>query len=127
MALGPLARVMAQFVVVAGGAVGRAVLNAYKEAAARGAANSTSSSSALSQAISRRMSIEEAGKILDIETKSATVEKVIHKADHLQKVNQPLAPDFSGSPYIQRKVDNAKTILLEHLHKPTNPPPSAQA
>jgi len=61
---GPFARILAQFVIVAGGAVARSVANAYKEAAARGAVNPAAAS--MKQAISRRMNPDEAAKIMDV-------------------------------------------------------------
>ena len=110
MAIGPFARVLTQVVLTVGGAVGRAVSAAYKEAAAKGAANP----SALSHAISRRMSVEEAAKILEVDIKSMSAEKVSERATHLVKINTP-TDDFLGSPYLQRKVENAKTVLLESM------------
>jgi hypothetical protein len=113
MALGPFARVFAQFVVVAGGAVGRAMMNAYKEAAQRGAQQGAST---LSQVISRRMSVDEATKILEVDVKSVTQEKVVERAGHLWNTNNPTA-EFPGSPYIQKRVQNAQTVLIDHLQK----------
>ena len=114
MALGPFARVFAQFVVVAGGAVGRAVLGAYKEAAQRGAQHG---SATLSQVISRKMSVEEACKILELaDIKSASAEKIAERAGHLWKQNTPVG-EFPGSPYIQKRVQNAETVLMQHLQK----------
>ena len=113
MALGPFARVFAQFVVVAGGAVGRAVMSAYKEAAQRGAQQGGST---LSQVISRRMSVEEATKILEVDVKSLSAEKVAERAGHLWKQNTATG-EFPGSPYIQKRVQNAQTVLVEYLQK----------
>lgn len=113
MALGPFARVFAQFVVVAGGAVARAVQNAYSEAAQRGAQQGGKS---LSQVLSRRMTTDEASKILDVDLKTACPEKVAERAGHLWKQNNP-GPDYGGSPYIQKRVQNAETVLVEFLQK----------
>ena len=110
MALGPFARVITQVVLTAGGVVGRAVGNARKEAAARGAANPTG----LSHAISRRMSPEEASKILEVDIKTLTMERLMERSTHMKKINQPV-DDFLGSPYIQRRVENAQTVLSETL------------
>jgi len=110
MAIGPFARVLTQVVLTVGGAVGRAVSAAYKEAAAKGAANPT----AFSNALSRRMSTEEAAKILELDLKSMNAEKVSERASYLVKINNP-TDDFLGSPYLQRKVENAKTVLLESM------------
>lgn len=103
---GPFARILAQFVIVAGGAVARSVVNAYKEAATRGAANPAAAS--VKQAISRRMSPDEAAKIMDVELKECTREKLIQRFETLYKANE-------SSPYVQRKVSNARTVLLEKL------------
>lgn len=103
---GPFARILAQFVIVAGGAVARSVVNAYKEAASRGASNPAAAS--VKQAISRRMSPDEAAKIIDIELKQCTREKLIERFETLYKANE-------ASPYVQRKVSNARTVLMEKL------------
>ena len=115
MALGPFARVLTQVVITAGGAIGRAVANAWKEAAARGAANPT----ALSAALSRRMTAKEAAQILELDVNTATSEKVKERAAQIVKANQPV-DDFLGSPYIQRRVENAEAVLKESL--PQGPP-----
>jgi import inner membrane translocase subunit TIM16 len=103
---GPFARILAQFVIVAGGAVARSVVNAYKEAASRGASNPAAAS--VKQAISRRMSPDEAAKIIDIELQQCTREKLIERFETLYKAND-------ASPYVQRKVSNARTVLMEKL------------
>lgn len=107
MALGPFARVLTQVVLTAGGAIGRAVANAYKEAAVRGAANP----SALSHAISPRMSKDEAIKILEIRGE-VTKQQIEERSTHMIQINQP-SGEFLGSPFIQRKVENARTVLSE--------------
>ena len=109
---GPFARILAQVVIVAGGAVVRSVVNAYKEAASRGAGNPAAAS--VKNAIARRMNPEQAAKILDIELQQASREKVAQRFEALHKANEPLA-EFPGSPYIQRKVANANTVLNDYL------------
>ena len=109
---GPFARILAQFAIVAGGAIFRSVTTAYKEAAARGASNPAAAS--MKQAIGRRMNPEEAAKILDVEIASATKEKVAQRFEALFKANEA-KPDFPGSPYIQRRVVNANTVLSDYL------------
>ena len=111
---GPFARILAQFVIVAGGAVARSVITAYKEAAARGASNPAAAG--VKQALSRRMSPDEAAKILDVELSSATREKLAQRFEALYKANATGA-DHPGSPYIQRKVANANTVLGDYLSK----------
>ena len=112
MAVGPFARIFAKLLITTGGAVGRAVMNAYSEAAARGAANPT----ALTHAISRRMTVDEAAKILEVDIKAAA-DKIAAKADHLAKANSPNPPEYLGSPYLLRKVENARTVLNEATTK----------
>ena len=113
MAIGPFARILAQFAVVAGGAIARSVAAAYKEAAARGASNPASAS--VKQAINRRMHPEEAAKILDVEMNSQiTQERILQRFETLYNANAP-RDDFPGSPYIQRKVANANSVLSDHL------------
>ncbi len=115
MAVGPLARILAQFAIVAGGAVARSVANAYKEAAARGAANPASSS--VKQALSRRMSADEAAKILELDISKCEREKVLSRFKALHEANTPKGSEFPGSPYVQRRVSNAYTVLSEYLQK----------
>ncbi|XP_022589443.2 uncharacterized protein LOC34623081 [Cyclospora cayetanensis] len=63
MAIGPLGRIVAQFIFVAGSALGRAVVQAYKDAAKQGiAAGGAARSQPLS--LRPRMSNDEARKIL---------------------------------------------------------------
>lgn len=110
---GPFARILAQFAIVAGGAIFRSVATAYKEAASRGASNPAAAS--VKQAIGRRMHPEEAAKILDVEL-NASREKILQRFEALVKANET-TPDFPGSPYIQRRVLNANTVLNEYLTK----------
>jgi hypothetical protein len=110
--MGPFARVFAQLVVAAGGAVGRAMMNAYREAAQRGAQHGAAP---LQQILSRKMTVEEACKILEVDM-NCNAEKVTERARHLWSQNSP-KDDFLGSPYIQKRVENAKTVLIEHLNK----------
>ena len=112
MAVGPFARFLAQFAVVAGGAIFRSVATAYKEAAARGASNPAAAS--MKQAIARRMHADEAAKILDVDLAQASSEKVAQRFEALYKANQP-SNEFPGSLYIQRRVVNANTVLREYL------------
>ena len=111
---GPFARILAQFVIVAGGAVMRSVVTAYKEAAARGATNPAAAG--VKQALSRRMTPDDAAKILDLELPSATREKLAQRFESLYKANASSA-EFPGSPYIQRKVANANTVLNDYLNR----------
>jgi len=103
MALGPLARVLAQFAVVAGGAIGRAVLEAYKEAAAgRGGG---AAGAAARKFARRRMTIDEARNILEVEA-NAEPAKLDERHDLLHKLNE-------GSPYLQARISAARKIIAE--------------
>eukprot|EP01066_Platyproteum_vivax_P006648 Platyproteum_vivax@DN2399_c0_g1_i1.p1 len=106
---GPFARLFAQVGLVVGAAVGRAFIQAYKEAAAKGAANPTLS-------IRRKMTLEEACKILTVDTHGATSKAIEERATLLYELNAK-SEDFVGSPYLQTKIVNAKTVLEEHLLK----------
>lgn len=89
MALGPFARIVAQFVMVAGGAVTRAVRSAYKEAAKesnKGAALMTRN----------RMRPEEARKILEVPA-GTVEEEVVQKTTKMMALNEVDAKGI-GSP-----------------------------
>eukprot|EP00930_Biecheleria_cincta_P080489 TRINITY_DN68779_c0_g1_i1.p1 TRINITY_DN68779_c0_g1~~TRINITY_DN68779_c0_g1_i1.p1 ORF type:complete len:137 (+),score=34.76 TRINITY_DN68779_c0_g1_i1:28-411(+) len=110
MALGPFARVIAQVAMVAGGAVGRAVMEAYKEAAAgRGAA-----AAAAQKMARRRMSLDEARKVLDAEGSSVTAATIEERYKILHALNAP-SEDSPGSPYLQARISAARSVLLKNL------------
>ncbi|KAL8271313.1 hypothetical protein Esti_004752 [Eimeria stiedai] len=119
MALGPLGRIVAQVVVVAGSAVGRAMVRAYKDAAQRGVA-SGGASPAQPLSLRPRMTPDEARKILGFEAgagdKIPSREEIISRFDRLYQINAP-AGNFAGSPYLQKKVIIARTILLDERAK----------
>ncbi|CAK0878621.1 unnamed protein product, partial [Prorocentrum cordatum] len=112
MALGPFVRVIAQVAMVAGGAVGKAVLEAYREAAAgRGAA----AQAAAKMASRRRMRPDEARKVLDLESAGALTEaQVQERFDVLHKLNTP-TEEFAGSPYLQSRIQAAHSVLLDEV------------
>lgn len=159
MAIGPLGRILAQVVMVAGSALGRAVVRvssgfrrnsgilrvrcwgaaeevatswvchgflvhlvavlvyvissqAYKDAARSGA---TAGAAARSQPLSLRprMSPDEARKILGFDSgKQPTKEEILARYDRLFQINAP-SGNFAGSPYLQKRVAVARTIMLE--------------
>ncbi|CAJ1344912.1 unnamed protein product [Effrenium voratum] len=114
MAFGPFVRIMAQITMVAGGAIGRAVLEAYKEAAAgRGPA-----AAAAKQMSRRRMSLDEAKKVLDAEG-SFSAAQVEDKFQTLHKLNAP-SEESPGSPYLQARIYAAHKVLSEHLGSQTS-------
>ncbi|CAK9025676.1 unnamed protein product [Durusdinium trenchii] len=115
MAFGPFVRIMAQITMVAGGAIGRAVVEAYKEAAAgRGAA----AAAAQKVAARRRMSLDEARKVLDAEG-GVTPAQVEERFQTLHKLNAP-SEESPGSPYLQARIAAAHKVLLEQLGESTS-------
>ncbi|EPR63399.1 putative mitochondria-associated granulocyte macrophage CSF signaling molecule [Toxoplasma gondii TgCatPRC2] len=121
MAIGPLGRILAQFVVVAGSAVGRAVVQAYRDAAKRGAFNATGAAGRQSLTLRSRMSADEARRILGLDSSGSSSAPLCRQdieARHkrLYEINAP-SGTFAGSPYLQKKVNIAKVILLEKLEE----------
>ncbi|CAE8643939.1 unnamed protein product [Polarella glacialis] len=115
MAFGPFVRILAQVTMVAGGAIGRAAMEAYKEAAAgRGAA-----AAAAQKLARRRMSLDEARKVMESENVAVLTEKHIQeKFEVLHKLNQP-SEDFIGSPYLQARISAARAVLIQQLNAKT--------
>eukprot|EP00927_Polykrikos_kofoidii_P013615 TRINITY_DN15918_c0_g1_i1.p1 TRINITY_DN15918_c0_g1~~TRINITY_DN15918_c0_g1_i1.p1 ORF type:complete len:123 (-),score=27.92 TRINITY_DN15918_c0_g1_i1:195-563(-) len=108
MALGPFARILAQVAIVAGGAIGRAALSAYKEAAAgRGGAG------AAARAVRRQMSSDEARKVLNFEA-DACEKTIQERFELLHKLNEQ-TEHSPGSPYLQARIVAARTVLLKEL------------
>lgn len=101
-------RLLVQLVLVCGSAVARAVVQAYKDTALRGGA-----ASRVPHVLRRRMSVDEAGKILEVDVNSATEAEIQSRFQRLYEINAP-TESFLGSPYIRKKVENAKVILGEH-------------
>lgn len=120
MAIGPLGRILAQVVVVAGSAFGRAVVRAYKDAAQRGAAAGGSASSPQRLSLRPRMSSDEARKILGFQvgpgSKTPTKEEILARYDRLYHINAP-SENFGGSPYLQKRVAVARAIMLEECER----------
>ncbi|PHJ19169.1 mitochondria-associated granulocyte macrophage csf signaling [Cystoisospora suis] len=134
MAIGPLGRIIAQFVVVAGSSIGRAVIQkryravpdyssvqAYRDAAKRGTLNASGGPGQRQPLSLRpRMSTDEARRILGLEgsaSPSATPlcrEEIEARHKRLYEINAP-SVRFAGSPYLQKKVNVAKIVLLESL------------
>ncbi|CEL96971.1 unnamed protein product [Vitrella brassicaformis CCMP3155] len=109
MVLGPFARIIAQVGFIAGGALFRAFIQAYREAAMRGAANP-----AFQQTFSRKMSLDEASKILEIDFRRTGIEEIVQRFHRLHEINAK-KDNFPGSPYLQRKVEIAKEVLEDHI------------
>eukprot|EP00916_Digyalum_oweni_P011113 GHVL01018470.1.p1 GENE.GHVL01018470.1~~GHVL01018470.1.p1 ORF type:complete len:129 (+),score=20.28 GHVL01018470.1:22-387(+) len=104
---GPLGRLVAQVGLVVVTAFGRAAFQAYKEAASRGSAHA-------SRQLGSKMHLEEARKILGIDSKDISTTIVQQRFDKMHSINMT-RDDYPGSPYLQSKIINAKTILEEHL------------
>ncbi|KAF8822040.1 putative mitochondria-associated granulocyte macrophage CSF signaling molecule [Cardiosporidium cionae] len=104
------AEILARIALVAGNAVFRAALQAYKDAASQGKLQQ-----AFKPTLRRKMSLEEAQKILGLDTQSrpASQAETINRFNRLHEINVP-SEKFIGSPYIQKKALIAKTILQEH-------------
>lgn len=120
-AAGPFARIIAQVVLVAGSAIGRAAVQAYREAAKNG----QQAGGVAAMVAKRRMSIDEAQKVLDLQS-SATAEEIEAKYEVLHTLNAP-TDDFAGSPYLQKKFSNAKTVLLDARNGESGGPSEEQA
>lgn len=118
MAVGPFARLIVQLGIVIGGAVTRAVIQAYKDAAQRGL-----HSGHIPKTLRRRMSIEEASRILEIDVTKTTSEELQTRFARLHEINTP-SENFSGSPYLQKKVENARIVIEEDIFK-LKPRPSS--
>ncbi|OEH76650.1 mitochondria-associated granulocyte macrophage csf signaling [Cyclospora cayetanensis] len=119
MAIGPLGRIVAQFIFVAGSALGRAVVQAYKDAAKQGiAAGGAARSQPLS--LRPRMSNDEARKILGFPcgngSKTPSREEILARFDRLFQINAP-SGNFAGSPYLQKRVAVARSIMLEECNQ----------
>eukprot|EP00439_Symbiodinium_sp_Y106_P059038 s2768_g8.t1 len=109
MAFGPFVRILARIGMVAGGAIGRAVLEAYKEAAAgRGAA-----AAAAQKIARRRMSLDEAKKVLDADGVTSR-SKIEERFQTLHSLNAP-SEECPGSPYLQDRIAAAHKVVLENL------------
>ncbi|CAD7928217.1 unnamed protein product [Amoebophrya sp. A120] len=106
MAWGPFVRIAAQFVMVAGSAMGKAVREAYKEAA--------KNPNVAAAVRNRRMNVDEAKNILEV-PKLMEKSSIVDKAEIMRKLNAIDAKGV-GSPYLQSKISIAETVLLEELH-----------
>jgi len=82
----------------------------------------------------RRMKRDEAFRILELQEATATREEILERCEQLIKLNEVEGPRTAGpsggSPYLQEKVRNARTILLEAFEEgnrrnPGAPPPSS--
>ncbi|KAF4725785.1 hypothetical protein FOZ63_028218 [Perkinsus olseni] len=118
MAVGPLARLVTRIASVAGNMVGKAVVNVYKDAAKQ------ATQAAAMAAATRKMPVEEAHKILGLDSAELhDTEARDILAEHYKKLyelNSPNPPDFYGSPYIQTRVEHAYKVALQEIQKAKN-------
>ncbi|KAF4659774.1 hypothetical protein FOZ61_004494 [Perkinsus olseni] len=105
MALGPFARILAQVALVAGSAIGRAFVQAFQEAAQKGATQ------AATRTLRRQMPVEEAYKILGIDTTATTREEIAKHYSKLYEMNAPTG-SAAGSPYLQQRIENAQKVQV---------------
>ncbi|OII77054.1 hypothetical protein cand_021810 [Cryptosporidium andersoni] len=112
MHFGPVARVLTQIVLIAGNAVLRVTLHAYKESIVNGKPIDI-----LVNSLNKRMSITEATKILGLESMSSITKKdILSRAKRMIEINEPnIHMNYRGSPYIQEKVRIAEKILYENI------------
>lgn len=113
MAAGPFARIIAQFALVGGRAVVRAVVSAYKEAAQRGTVNQGAAASVIP--MRRRMHLEEARTIFALPSSSPSANEIIERFEKLHGLNAEGEGGYRGSPYLQTKIEIAKEVLLDEI------------
>ena len=100
---------------------------AYKDAARQGAASAAggaagrrvgcgSAAAAGGLSLRPRMSADEARKILGFGGGELKSEEILKRFTRLHQINAP-SEGFVGSPYLQKRVAVAKTILLEECSK----------
>eukprot|EP00389_Voromonas_pontica_P003577 GDKH01005284.1.p1 GENE.GDKH01005284.1~~GDKH01005284.1.p1 ORF type:complete len:186 (-),score=11.99 GDKH01005284.1:312-869(-) len=101
-----LVRIIVQAGMVAVPALFRALAGAWQEAAKGGGA---------ARALGRsKMSIDEAARVLELDAKTVTPEKLQERVVKMKEINEA-TDKFAGSPYLQQKVDVANQILQEHI------------
>eukprot|EP00918_Siedleckia_nematoides_P030741 GHVU01066584.1.p4 GENE.GHVU01066584.1~~GHVU01066584.1.p4 ORF type:complete len:129 (-),score=24.77 GHVU01066584.1:1000-1386(-) len=105
---GPFARIIVQLVVVAGSALGRHLSQAWKESVKSG----TIGRGAI--ALRRRMTTEEACKILEVDKSSLTRTLLEKRFDTMHSINAP-SEQFAGSPYLQQKIRSAHTVIMQDI------------
>merc|ERR1711957_261945 len=102
--------------------ISRAAVEAYKEAAAgRGAAAEVARKAG---AAKRRMSLDEASKIMDVTTAEGQA-AIEERFQILHKLNEPVEGS-AGSPYLQNKISAAHKVLMEGVAKSEATPGSTE-
>jgi len=114
MAVGPLARLLAQLVVPVIAVLARALPAAYAQAlqnARKAGVSHEEATKAASQMLRKTLSKTEALQILNLSETEATAEAIQKQFDRYMKANE--VKDGSGSFYLQSKVYRAKELLDE--------------
>lgn len=112
-------RVIAQILLMGGGYIARAFVQAYQQALVNGARGATSRG-ATGRSLRGRMSHEEASEILGLK-KDAGLKDIYKRYDRLFESNDPTK---GGSIYLQAKIHQAKQQLeKEAIARGEVPPP----
>lgn len=116
-------RIIAQILLMGGGYVARAFVQAYQQALVNGARGGGAAANA-ARGIRGRISAEEASEILGVR-KDAGLKDIHDRYDRLFKANDPIN---GGSIYMQAKIHNAKMQLEKEAiaRGEVPPPPSGQ-
>lgn len=115
-------RVIAQILIMGGGYVARAFVQAYQQALVNGARGGASRGAG-GRSIRGRISAEEASEILGVK-KDAGLKDIYKRYDRLFESNDPAK---GGSIYIQAKIHHAKQQLeKEAIARGEVPPPPSQ-
>lgn len=114
-------RIIAQMLMMGGGYIARAFVQAYQQALVNSARGGNAAGNA-ARSLRGRMTSEEASEILGIK-KDAGLKDIYKRYDRLFKANDPAK---GGSIYVQAKIHNAKQQLekeaIERGEKPPPPP-----
>lgn len=115
-------RVIAQILIMGGGYVARAFVQAYQQALVN-SARGGGAGGAAARSIRGRISAEEASEILGLK-KDAGLKDIYKRYDRLFKANDPVK---GGSIYIQAKIHHAKLQLeKDAVARGDVPPPPPQ-
>jgi len=120
----PFARLLANIVVMGGGVLGRAFLDAYKQALNGGGPSAAATAAKGAVRRGRGGLLEgEARQILNVKPK-ATDDEIREAATKLVAMNDP---DKGGSKYLTHKFNNAREMLVGQPPEELRKPPEADA
>lgn len=107
---GPFGRIIAQALVIVGGVVGKAFLQAYQQAAQSAKHGGKGAAQQATKTFRKKMSRDEALKILNFSesTQPKSVSEVFEKYNRYFVANEP---KNGGSFYLQSKIHRAKEVL----------------